>query len=83
LVWAISDTFGQQQDTHTADDVQRTVVKTLHTLLAVTLREGGGYWVLRTHAATVRQLERAIGQLGQSTFHWWPGRPRRGGIRAR
>jgi len=73
LVRSISDTFVQLRDTHTADDVRRTVVKTLHTLAAVTLREGGGvYWVPRTHAATVRQLERAIGQLGKSTFHVVP-----------
>jgi len=73
LVRAIQDTFVQLRDTHTADDVRRTVVRTLHTLAAVTLREGGGvYWVPRTHAATVRKLERAVGQLGKSTFHVVP-----------
>jgi hypothetical protein len=72
-VRAIQDTFVQLRDTHTADDVRRTVVRTLHTLAAVTLREGGGvYWVPRTHAATVRKLEQAVGRLGKSTFHVVP-----------
>lgn len=69
LVRAIDDAFHQFLDTHTADDVRRALVKTLHTLSAVTLREGGGvYWVPRTHADTVRKLEQAVGQLGQSAF---------------
>jgi len=42
LVRAIQDTFVQLRDTHTADDVRRTVVQTLHALAAVTLREGDG-----------------------------------------
>jgi len=73
LVRAIEDAFHQHLDTHTSDDVRRTVVKTLHTLSAVTLREGGGvYWVPRNHAETVRRLEQAVSQLGQSTFHVVP-----------
>ncbi|HEY8211940.1 MAG TPA: DUF6744 family protein [Myxococcaceae bacterium] len=73
LVRTIQDAFVQFRDTHTADDVRRTVVKTLHTLAAVTLREGGGvYWVPRTHAVTVRRLEQAVSQVGQSTFHVVP-----------
>jgi len=73
LVRAIEDAFTQFLDTHTADDMRRTLVKTLRTLSAVTLREGGGvYWVPRTHAETVRRLERAVSQLGQSTFHVVP-----------
>jgi uncharacterized protein DUF6744 len=73
LVRAIDESFHQLLDTHTSDDVRRTLVRTLHTLSAVTLREGGGvYWVPRTHAETVRRLEQAVGQLGKSVFYVVP-----------
>jgi hypothetical protein len=61
LVTLIRNSFTRLRATHTPDDVRRTVVRTLHSLSAVTLREGGGiYWVPKTYAEKTRQLQAAV-----------------------
>ena len=73
LAQAVLDAFSCSRNTHTADDVRRTLVKTLRTYSAVTLREGGGvYWVPRTFAAQLRQLEQAVRELGSSQLYVVP-----------
>jgi hypothetical protein len=73
LVLGIQDAFAKLRNTQTADDVRKTIVKTLRSLSAVTLREGGGvYWVPRTFASQVRRLEQAVRQLGASQLYVVP-----------
>lgn len=73
LVVAIESRFRLLRDTHTADDVRRSIVRALHSFAAVSLREGGGiYWTPYTYASQVRQLQRAIEGIGQSRFYLLP-----------
>ena len=67
LVVAISTGYDRLLTTHTADDVRRALVKTLNSCAAVTLRENGGvYWVPAPYAETLRQLQRAVSNIGAS-----------------
>lgn len=67
LVATIRTTYDQLLHTHTADDVRRAIIKVLGTCAALTLREHGGvYWVPAPSAATLRQLQAAIAQIGHS-----------------
>lgn len=73
IVRTITDVFDVLIGTHTVDDVRRTIVRTLHSLAAVTLRDSGGvYWVPRHFADTVRRLEQAINRIGASRFYVLP-----------
>jgi hypothetical protein len=67
LVLAISAAYDRLLTTHTVDDVRRTLLKTLGSCAAVTLRDHGGvYWVPAPHAETLRQLQRAVASIGAS-----------------
>src|SRR5207247_2644167 len=53
--------------------VRRTIVKTLHSFAAVTLRDGGGfYWVPAPFAEHLRRLQSAIAKIGNSKIHLLP-----------
>ncbi|MEW5848039.1 MAG: DUF6744 family protein [Myxococcota bacterium] len=65
--------FARLRTTHTADDVRRTVVRTLHGMAAITLRDGGGiYWVPKTHADGLRRLQGAVERIGSSRMYLLP-----------
>ena len=67
LVLAISAAYDRLLTTHTVDDIRRALLKTLDSCAAVTLRDHGGvYWVPAPYAATLRQLQRAVGSIGAS-----------------
>lgn len=73
LVRRIFDRFEDLKLIHTADDIRRTIVKTLGSFAAVTLRQMGGvYWVPAPYAAPLRRLQAIIEQLGQSKMHLVP-----------
>jgi hypothetical protein len=73
VVQSIVSKFGRLRDTHTADDVRRTITRTLASFSAVTLRESGGvYWVPQPFARELRQLQKCIQQFGSSEVYLIP-----------
>jgi hypothetical protein len=73
LVVAIKSRFTALRDTHTADDVRRTITRTLQSFSAVLLRENGGvWWVPAPHAEPLRKLQAAIESIGSSRFYLLP-----------
>ena len=73
LVVAINSRFSVLRDTHTADDVRRTITRTLQSFSAVLLRENGGvWWVPSPHAEPLRMLQTAIESIGASRFYLLP-----------
>jgi hypothetical protein len=73
LVRAISDSYDRLLNTHTPDDVRRALVKTLSSCAGITLREHGGvYWVPAPYAETLRQLQRAVSNIGRSRLDLVP-----------
>lgn len=73
LVAAIAARFESLRDTHTADDVRRTITRALASFAAVLLRESGGiWWVPATHARSLRSLQSAIESIGSSRFYLLP-----------
>jgi hypothetical protein len=70
---SIKERFEALHNTHTPDDVRRTITRTLASFSAVTLRESGGiYWVPAPHAKAVRKLQGAIESIGSSRFYLLP-----------
>lgn len=68
LVVDIDRRFKVLRGTHVPDDVRRTLVRTLGSFAAVTLRPHGGvYWTPAPFAAQVRRLQDAVQRIGQST----------------
>lgn len=73
LATAIKTSFAVLRSTYSPDDVRKAIVRTLHALSAITLRDGGGvYWVPGPFAGTVRQLQRAVEKIGSSRFYLLP-----------
>jgi hypothetical protein len=73
VVTAIRARFDKHRDTHTADDVRRTINRTLGSFSAVLLRENGGvWWVPTPHAKNLRALQTAIEGIGQSKMYLLP-----------
>ncbi|GMU61117.1 MAG: hypothetical protein AMXMBFR34_28800 [Myxococcaceae bacterium] len=73
LVVAIRSRFTALRDTHTADDVRRTITRTLQSFSAVLLRENGGvWWVPAPHAEPLRKLQATIESIGSSRFYLLP-----------
>lgn len=73
LVAIIASRFAALRDTHTADDVRRTITRTLASFAAVLLRENGGvWWVPSPHAQSLRKLQAAIESIGASHFYLLP-----------
>ena len=73
LIVAIQSRFTALRDTHTADDVRRTITRTLQSFSAVLLRENGGvWWVPAPHAQALRKLQAAIESIGASRFYLLP-----------
>lgn len=73
LVIAIQARFKVLRDTHTSDDVRRTITRTLASFAAVLLRENGGvWWVPATHDNALRQLQATIESIGSSRFYLLP-----------
>lgn len=73
LIVAIRSRFTALRDTHTADDVRRTITRTLQSFSAVLLRENGGvWWVPAPHAEPLRKLQAAIESIGSSRFYLLP-----------
>lgn len=73
LVTAIQARFAVLRDTHTADDVRRTITRALASFSSVLLRENGGvWWVPAPHAEHLRKLQSAIESIGSSRFYLLP-----------
>ena len=73
LVETVRTRFETYRTTHHADDVRRTIVKTLHSFAAVTLRDGGGiYWCPGPFAERLRRLQSAIERIGLSRVYLLP-----------
>jgi hypothetical protein len=73
LVFAITTRFAELRDTHTADDVRRTITRALQSMSAVLVRENGGvWWVPAPHAESMRKLQAAIESIGSSRFYLLP-----------
>jgi hypothetical protein len=73
VVQNIMTRFGKLRDTHTADDVRRTITRTLASFSAVTLRESGGvYWVPSPFSGLLRKLQACIQQFGHSEVYLIP-----------
>lgn len=73
LVVAIQARFAALRDTHTSDDVRRTITRTLASFASVLLRENGGvWWVPAPHATALRQLQATIESIGSSRFYLLP-----------
>lgn len=70
---SIKARFERHRDTHTADDLRRTINRTLQSFSAVLLRENGGvWWVPAPHAKKLRSLQAAIESIGSSRFYLLP-----------
>lgn len=73
LITAIKSRFAVLRDTHTADDVRRTITRTLQSFSAVLLRENGGvWWVPAPHAESLRKMQAAIESIGSSRVYLLP-----------
>jgi hypothetical protein len=73
LVTAIKSRFVALRDTHTADDVRRTITRTLQEFSAVLLRENGGvWWVPAPYAESLRKLQTCIESIGTSKVYLLP-----------
>lgn len=73
LVRAVFEGYDRLLNTHTVDDIRRTLVKTLDTCAAVTLRDHGGvYWVPAPFTETLHRLQGAVSQIGRSKLHVVP-----------
>jgi hypothetical protein len=73
LVATVKSRFEMYRTTHHPDDVRRAIVKTLNSLAAVTLRDGGGiYWVPSPFAEKLRRLQSAIEKIGASRVYLLP-----------
>lgn len=73
LVVAIQSRLSALRDTHTSDDVRRTITRTLASFAPVLLRENGGvWWVPAPHAKALRQLQATIESIGSSRFYLLP-----------
>lgn len=73
LIVAIQSRFAELRDTHTADDVRRTITRTLQSFSSVLMRENGGvWWVPAPHAQPLRKLQAAIESIGASRFYLLP-----------
>lgn len=73
LVTAIQARFAALRDTHTADDVRRTITRALASFSSVLLRENGGvWWVPAPHAEHLRRMQTAIEAIGSSRFYLLP-----------
>ncbi len=73
LVNAVQARFSELKDTHTADDIRRTVTRTLQSFQAVLLRENGGvWWVPAPYAEPLRKLQVCIESIGTSKVYLLP-----------
>lgn len=73
LVVAIQSRFTALRNTHTADDIRRTMTRTLQSFSAVLLRENGGvWWVPSVHAEALRKLQACIESIGSSRVYLLP-----------
>lgn len=73
LVTAIQTRFEALKNTHTADDIRRTITKTLQSFSAVLLRESGAIWyVPAPNAERLRRLQACIETLGHSKLYLLP-----------
>lgn len=73
LIVAIKSRFLTLRDTHTADDLRRTITRTLQSFSAVLLRENGGvWWVPAPHAEALRKLQTTIESIGASRVYLLP-----------
>lgn len=73
LVTVVKSRYETYRTTHHPDDVRRMIVKALHSFAAVTLRDGGGiYWAPAAFATQVRQLQKAVEQIGASRVYLLP-----------
>ena len=73
LVVSIQSRYRSLRDTHTADDVRRTITRTLASFASVLLRENGGvWWVPSPYAQALRKLASAIESIGTSRFYLLP-----------
>ncbi len=73
LVVSIKARLAELRDTHTTDDVRRTITRALQSMSAVLVRENGGvWWVPAPHAESMRKLQVAIESIGSSRFYLLP-----------
>lgn len=73
LVAAIQTRFTALKNTHTADDVRRTITKTLQSFSAVLLRDSGAIWyVPAPNAEKLRRLQGCIESIGHSKLYLLP-----------
>ena len=73
MVQKLMARFEELKTLHTADDIRRTISKTLDSFAAVTLRTMGGiYWVPAIYAKELRQLQGVIERLGSSKMYLVP-----------
>lgn len=73
LVTAIQTRFESLKNTHTADDIRRTITKTLQSFSAVLLRESGAIWyVPAPNAERLRRLQACIESIGHSKLYLLP-----------
>jgi len=73
LVQAVQVRFLELKNTHTPDDIRRTMTRTLQSFQAVLLRENGGvWWVPAPYAASLRKLQACIESIGSSKVYLLP-----------
>ncbi len=73
LVTAIQTRFLALKNTHTADDIRRTITKTLQSFSAVLLRDSGAIWyVPAPNAEKLRRLQGCIESIGHSKLYLLP-----------
>ncbi len=73
LVATIKTRFTALRDTHTSDDVRRTITRTLQEFSAVLLRENGGvWWVPAPYAESLRKVQACIESIGTSKMYLLP-----------
>lgn len=73
LVVAVKARFAVLRDTHSPDDIRRTITRTLQHLSAVLLRDSGAIWyVPAPNAAALRHLQACIEGIGHSKLYLLP-----------
>lgn len=73
LVNAVQMRFDELKNTHTADDVRRTITRTLQSFSSVLLRENGGvWWIPSPYSDALRRLQSCIEGIGSSKMYLLP-----------
>lgn len=73
ILIGLKKSFVLNRDTHTVDDVRRSITRVIQSFSSVLLRDNGGvWWVPSTYAPKLRQLQGCVESIGTSKLYLLP-----------